>query len=109
MSNRKFWTMKDGSRIRIKDMEDEHLVNCIDMLERMHSKAINDGYSCLGILQGELAIEDCERGIDQLEEEGPDGINPLYSELVDEAKRRELFNGKPSSERRKQPKGKANR
>ena len=60
----KTWTTKDGSKIRICDMDDEHLYNTITLLNKQSrmatSNAILTGYSMLGMLQGEMAIDSVE-------------------------------------------------
>ena len=33
MSNQKRWTMRNGSKVRIIDMDDSHILNCLQMLE----------------------------------------------------------------------------
>gem|GEM_PF-1954717 len=90
----KLWTTKDKRKIRICDMDDQHLENTINMIERTASKmtdeALNAGYRLLCILQGEMAIESVEDEIIALEMYGiePDKICPLYENLCLEKERR---------------------
>lgn len=89
------WTTKNGRKIRICDMEDDHLDNTISMLER-YGKAkenylISSGYEALCCLQGECAIMSVEQDLMYLEEHGldPCEIHPLYENLLNEKRRRE--------------------
>lgn len=90
------WKMRDGTVILIKDMTDSHLDNTIKMLDRKakaaHYAELTAGYAILGTLQGEMAIDDVERGINQMEENGPcpEDHFPVYMDLVAEQSKREL-------------------
>lgn len=92
----KKWTCKDGTKIRICDMKDSHLINAIKCLDRVSKNTtdalICDGYVGLSCLQGEMAIESLEDEIFGLEEQGldPTEINPLYDNLCQECVRRRL-------------------
>jgi hypothetical protein len=46
MSNLKKWTQKDGTKIRIKDMSDRHLVNTVNMLIRKADMERRDALMC---------------------------------------------------------------
>lgn len=93
----KTWTTKEGKKIKIKDMEDSHLLNTIAMLERLlkqkEAQAITDGYWMLGFLNGEMALESVENNLNHLEEEGLDIIDefPIYEHLQNEAIKRGLL------------------
>jgi len=90
----KLWTTKDGRRIRICDMSDDHLDNTIKLLDRMakaaESQTIVKGFKMLNILHGEMAIDSVEREIDRVMEYGidPCEISPLYENLTMEQLRR---------------------
>lgn len=90
MSNRKMWTTKDGTKIRIKDMTDSHLLTTIKMLERKHSTVILEAYCFAGSLNGEMAQYAMEGEIDRLEEGDASEWCPVYDDLLDEAMRRKL-------------------
>lgn len=90
----KLWTTKNGSKIRICDMDDEHLDNTIAMLNRgsvvLASQTVLAGYRMLSFLQGEMAIDSVERELDYIEEYGidPFSVHPLYENLTLEKERR---------------------
>ena len=92
----KLWKPKDGKKLRICDMTDNHLNNTITFLKRqakaVTSDAIFSGYSILNCLQSEMAIDCLERDLSYLEEYGlePSDFCSLYSNLVDEKERRML-------------------
>jgi len=68
------WQTKDGRIIKVKDMSDDHIKNTIRMLERVQIHRSGEGYSFLNFLKGEMAIECCEREIQQEED--------FYDELI---------------------------
>ena len=94
MSNRKQWTMRDGTKIKIKDMDDNHLLNSIALLERRSNQWVYQaraaGESMLCMMQGELAIESIEQGLDQLDDGEVGDKFPIYFDMVEEAGRRGL-------------------
>lgn len=61
------WTMRDGTEILIKDMNDEHLLNAMSMLESRHRS----------LFFGRFTIED---------------TFPIYTSLMIEAVKRRLKN-----------------
>ena len=56
MSNKQKWTQRNGEKIRIKDMQDDHLLNAVRMLNRKLSKKNHP-------LLGELYDEVDRRGL----------------------------------------------
>lgn len=84
------WTMKNGRKLRIKDMTDSHLINSIRMLERAHGRNVCQMYGLACMIQGEQASLDIDNAIDRAEEGGPGESYSIYDDLVDEADRRGL-------------------
>lgn len=87
---KKLWTTRDGTKIRICDMGDSHIINTIHMLQRNHTRLVCEAYRAYVGLQGEMAIDSLDREIAHMETEGPDATQPLYTELCVEADRRGL-------------------
>jgi hypothetical protein len=84
----KKWTTRDGQRIRICDMTDEHLLNTIRLCQRAHERAkLEIPYPDFC---GDMAQFYAEREFDNFLESGPEVAFPLYPDLVDEAYRRRL-------------------
>ena len=90
MSNRRLWTTREGARIKIKDMTDDHLRNTIAFLDRRASALTDSGWNAMMSLSGEMAIESIERGMDAANEQGPSYYFPIYNDLVEELGRREI-------------------
>jgi len=94
-----FWQTKDGTLIRIKDMEHSHLGNTLRMMIRSAAnyrmRAISSGNQILATMQGELAIEDIERGIERYENSTEDELadqifGPAWRAMNKEADKRGL-------------------
>ncbi len=92
------WTCKDGRKVRLCDMDDRHLLNCIAMLERKAAahlaSEISAAYSCLCMMGGEMAQFYCEQDIERMETTDPieflaDTV-PIYEHLIAEKERRNL-------------------
>lgn len=94
MSNRKLWTMRDGTKIRIKDMGDSHLLNTIAMLERVAGRRKAMALCSFPSFNGEMAQFFAEQDWDSLDqtsnEEYAAQIFPIYNDMVDESARRNL-------------------
>lgn len=88
MSNTKIWKTKDGRKIRIKDLDDGHLVNCIKMIER--NVAWLQSIIPPPMFNGEMAQLYADREYDRMVESGPDYFFPIYDDLCEEATRRQL-------------------
>ena len=84
--------MRNGKKIRIKDMTDSHLLNTIAMLERMYNEERNVVLSSYPWFNREMAQYYAEKEWDMWEavELDAEVINPLYPHLIMEAARREL-------------------
>lgn len=70
------WTCKDGTRVRICDMSDTHLLNTIRMLRRTHAELVSAWDQ----------IPDDDFGAHK----GAPDQHPLYGPLTQEAQRRKL-------------------
>lgn len=84
----KKWTTRDGTRVRICDMTNEHLVNTIKLCRRAHERAKEE--IPYPTFCGEMAQFYAEREYDSFLESGPEVAFPLYPDLLDEAYRRRL-------------------
>ena len=88
----KKWTMKDGSKIRICDMDNEHLNNTIKMLQRVAKRNMNIAHkSFLSIPYpiGEKAGYDYDNCLNQIfEETWEDYVADIYYDLESESLRR---------------------
>ena len=84
----KQWTCRDGAKVRICDMSDQHLINTIRLLQRLHQAELAAMYAFSGTLTGEQATYHAEAMIDQMEHE--DCAHPLYEDMVQDAERRGL-------------------
>ena len=64
------WTMRDGAKIKLVDMEISHIENCIKMLEktiREIESEIKAGYQILSVVSGEMAQWQIEGDLNELE------------------------------------------
>jgi len=93
------WTMRNGQRIRICDMEDSHLLNTIRFLERWAENRrrvdILGNLKLLNMLNGEQAQLCVESNIAQLEDEEFDSsevylTDTIYEKMLLEEQRRGL-------------------
>ncbi len=69
MNTRK-WTMKNGEKIRIKDMETSHIKNCLRLLKRQTETRIGMMYDISIGIHGEEASFCIDRDIAIAEDEG---------------------------------------
>lgn len=84
----KKWTQRDGTKIRICDMGDDHLLRTIRMLERGHQQELSAAYSASTMFTSECASDAIESDIRGMESVCSD--HPLYADLCDEVERRGL-------------------
>ena len=84
------WTTKDGGKIRIKDMTDEHLLNATHLLSRRYNQMVKNLYAFAGMIHGEQASVCVEDEIDREESEGSiEEHFPIYADMMDELERRQ--------------------
>ena len=85
------WKQRDGTKIRICDMSDSHLLNSIKMIERICQKVHNsEMMACASIVfNGEMAQEEQDKFLTNStwEDYAPDS----YEYLITEAARRGLL------------------
>ena len=78
--------MKDGTKIRIKDMSDAHLGNTIRMLERKHESDLDMAMMGFASLQGEMASYYAEQELENMWD--APSLHPIYYDLLEEQRRR---------------------
>lgn len=92
------WTCKDGTRIRICDMDDSHLLNACRLIERAaifcHENNLSEAYQIESTLNGEMAQVCIAQDISRMECEDPleafEDYSPMYRSLLNEIERRAL-------------------
>jgi len=92
----KKWTMRDGTQIKLTDMTDSHLKNCIAMLEKSAEEGLEQlqmqSMSFAGMVQGEMASYCADAMVDEVLAMGVDDYlyeYTMYEDLVMELERRE--------------------
>jgi hypothetical protein len=88
MGNRRLWKQKDGTKIRIKDMSDQHLLNTIKYLERKADEvARRVPYPQFN---GEMAQFYAEQAWNSLQDNPTDNMlaGTIYDDLCEEYIRR---------------------
>ena len=90
--NTKKWTMKDGAKIRIKDMGDGHLINTLKMLKRAGQRRLVRDINWFWSVpepSGEMALLDFENIERELSDRTWDDYVPeIFDDLVAEARKR---------------------
>lgn len=86
------WTTSRGTKVKIRDMEDAHLVNTILMLRRRAQAQIHE--LTPPCFQGEMAQYYADQEYDALmemdEDEAAQSCFEIYEDLMDECERRKL-------------------
>lgn len=92
------WTTKDGKKIKISEIQDDHLINSIRLLRRvvrrMRFGHELSGFSMLNFVNGEMAELAIEQSLEQeaaMNDEEWLNYHTVYEELIEEAKRRDIL------------------
>lgn len=88
----KKWTMKNGTKIRICDMADSHLINTINLLrkhgENLRQQNLNFFLNCPPP-SGEMALMEFDKEFDfACDATEEDFVPEIYFDMLDEAVRR---------------------
>lgn len=92
----KVWTTKDGRRIPLHEMTDDHVLNAMRFLARAHRRYV-DSIVFFGIPEaiGEMARVAAEQEVTDAMDSAVDDLYPIYADLVLEATRRGLVKDVP--------------
>lgn len=77
------WKMKDGSLIRIADMEDEHLFNVMRMLYRQSVREMTIGTLCTPEPSGQHALDAYNSERDQWDDAPPRKVMDAFKPMTD--------------------------
>ena len=87
--NTKKWRTKEGIKIRIKDMDNNHLLNTIALIKRNVIKfQMNIPAPCF---QGEMADYFANQEYDRLVSADIGELIPIYDDMIIEAKKRGIL------------------
>lgn len=90
----KVWTCKNGSKVRICDMSNSHLLNTIKLLYKTAAKNRNYALCYVPDFQGEMAQYYAEQEWDSLNEMSDLDFAfnnyPILENLIEDAERRKL-------------------
>ena len=92
MTSMRMWTTRDGAKIRIKDMEDSHLINTIKMLQRgaeLRRSKVVASFLCGPEPSGDIASFQFDRDFDAaLDSTFEDFLPDIFDDLDAERERR---------------------
>lgn len=89
----KMWKTKSGRKIKISDMDDNHLKNTIAMLHRQENVVLSNVVG-IPMPSGEAAFDAVSEGLCDLAYAPYGMANPSYADLVNEATKRGLYEPK---------------
>jgi hypothetical protein len=89
------WTMKDGTKIRVVDMSDAHLLRVIELMKRASERMRLAEVLCIGEYirdrDGTMAADAAEEAASQLSDsDDPADYFPIYNKLIADAEYRGL-------------------
>jgi hypothetical protein len=91
------WTTREGKRIRISEMTDQHLLNTISFLRRkayeQYPELLSQAESMAAVMNGEQALIDISNAIFELEEGGWEAlldVVPQYDAMLESLHARKL-------------------
>lgn len=88
------WMQKDGKRIRICDMEDRHLVNCVNLLKQFGEAKLQETIRVLlrANVRGDRAQDAVMRELDEIaDHEWHQHVPKIFWNMIDDVKRRALL------------------
>lgn len=89
---KRFWTTKDGKKIRFKDLTNTHLINIYKMIARQHARCIDNAWRLSSMLTGDIALDCIEQDIENLEEmDDYEYVEAACPEITREIETRELL------------------
>jgi hypothetical protein len=89
----KLWTQRNGVKISICDMSDDHLLNTLRMLKRTAMRkreaALYNAWSAVATLSGEMASYYAEQDADRISmSDWQDFASELWGDMMTDARRR---------------------
>lgn len=84
------WITKDGRKIKIKDLSENHIYNIVRMLNRSFQAETLNMVITARNLNGDVASYHADEVIAEIDEAGPAGMFPIYESLAEEMLSRDM-------------------